>query len=155
ILLSMSRIVLSVFLGLAMVCGAVGQDKPAGLPSNQPHSQGFIIPSDVNVRVESDVRTLVMMAAINLAGFDTEITGEALSPLRAEVRKDMAKGNPELRGKLTAFYKAHRRAGVEEVTDAARYAALSLLMTPPPSFSIQLPPGGTLPEELKDIADFE
>jgi tetratricopeptide (TPR) repeat protein len=142
---------LAFLLCLGLASSALAQEKPGALPSNQRRSAGFILPADVNVRVESDPRTLVVMAAINVAGFDAETGGQPLSPLRAELRKDLTKIDPQLRAKLAAFYKAHRRAGVDEMTDATRYAALSLLMTPPPGFNVQTPPGVVLPEELQSL----
>src|SRR6185503_16414633 len=48
----------------------------------------------------------------------------------------------------------HRRAGVDEAADAARYAALSLLMTQPPGFSIYLQHDQTLPADLEPLLDF-
>jgi hypothetical protein len=151
----MIRSALAFLLCFALASSVLAQEKTGALPSNQPQSAGFIVPADVNVRIESDARTLVTMAAINIAGFDDETGGQPLSPLRAELRKDLADINPQLRERLVAFYKAHRRAGVDETTDAARYAALSLLMTAPPGFAIHTPPGIVLPDELRQIADIE
>src|SRR5256885_388693 len=151
----MIQSVLAFLLCFTLASSVLAQKKTGALPSNQPQAAGFILPADVNVRIESDARTLVTMAAINVAGFDAETGGQPLSPLRAELRKDMANLNPQLREKLAAFYRAHRRTGVDETTDAARYVALSLLMTAPPGFAIHTPPGITLPEELREIADFE
>ncbi|HKP11954.1 MAG TPA: hypothetical protein VJZ91_07570, partial [Blastocatellia bacterium] len=151
----MIRSVLAFLLCFAPASSALAQEKPRALPSNQTQPGGFVVPADVNVRIESDARTLVTMAAVNVAGFDAETGGQPLSPLRAELRKDMANISPPLREKLAAYYRAHRRAGVDETTDAARYAALSLLMTAPPAFSIRTPPGVPLPDELRQIADFE
>ena len=121
--------ILAFLLCLGLASSALAQEKPGALPSNQQRSAGFILPADVNVRVESDPRTLIVMAAINVAGFDAETGGLPLSPLRAELRKDLVNIDPQLRARLSAFYKAHRRPGVDEMTDATRYAALSLLMT--------------------------
>src|SRR5215216_7317242 len=135
----MFKILFSILLSMALVVLALGQQpqsQPAKAAPPAQSSAGFILPSEANVRIEPDARTFVVMAAINIAGFDYETAGQPLSPLRAEVRKDLAKLDPALREQLTAYYKAHRRAGVDEATDAARYAALSLLMTPPPAFSI-------------------
>ena len=112
---------------------------------------GFITPADVNVRIEPDVRTFIVMAALNVAGFDYEPGGQPLSPARAELRKDLAKLDPQIKAKLAAFYKSHRRPGVEEPADAARYAALSLLMTPPPAFSIYQSIDRPLPPDLQAI----
>ncbi|MGA9772252.1 MAG: hypothetical protein WBV94_24685 [Blastocatellia bacterium] len=120
----------------------------------QQSAAGFILPADVNVRIEPDSRMFVLMAAINVAGFDYESSGQPLSLARTEIRKDLAKLDPQLKAKLAAFYKAHRRAGVDEATDAARYAALSLLMTPPPAFSIYTPRDQSLPPDLEPLLEF-
>ncbi|MEW6129774.1 MAG: hypothetical protein AB1757_22230 [Acidobacteriota bacterium] len=115
----------------------------------------YIVPADVNVRLESDVRTFVVMAAINAAGFDYEPGGQPLSPARAELRKDLEGRVPaDVKQKLKAFYQANRRQGVDEGADAARYAALSLMMNPPPSFTIYTREGVNVPEDLKTLMPF-
>ena len=150
--MGMQKFVLSLMLCLCVSVVAAGQQ--AGSPQVAAQAQpasGFITPGDVNVRIEPDVRTFVVMAALNAAGFDNEAAGQSLSPARAELRKDLAKLDPQIREKLAAFYKSHRRVGVEEAADAARYAALSLLMTPPPAFSVYQTDDRPLPADLKAI----
>jgi tetratricopeptide (TPR) repeat protein len=94
------------------------------------------------------------MAALNMAGFDYETGGEPLSPARAELRKDLARLDPQVREKLAAYYKAHRRPGVEEAADAARYIALSLMMTAPPAFSVYQSPERPIPQDVQPLFDF-
>lgn len=94
------------------------------------------------------------MAALNAGGFDYEPSGHSLSPARVELRKDLVKASPEIKAKLAEFYKSHRRPGVDEAVDAMRYAALSLLMTAPPAFSIDTGPDKVLPEDLRALLDF-
>src|SRR5262245_10264103 len=53
-----------------------------------------IVPSEFNIRIESDPRTFVVMAAINVAGFDYETAGQPLTPARVEIRKDLANLDP-------------------------------------------------------------
>lgn len=137
------------------------QSTPVPQKTVQPRPQaraGFITPSEVNVRIDPDVRTFVVMAALNAAGFDYETGGQALSPARAELRKDLARLDPQVKEKLAAYYKAHRRAGVDEAADAARYAALSLMMTPPPAFTVyqsaEQAGDRTIPDELQTLFDF-
>jgi tetratricopeptide (TPR) repeat protein len=136
----MPKSILAFLIGLSLVSATLAQQaKPQPKKPEQPAAvaeAGFIPPSDVNVRIEPDVRTLVVMAAINVAGFDYEAQGQPLSPARAELRKDLANLNPQIKQELAEFYKAHRRPDVDEAVDAQRYAALSLLMTAPPAFSI-------------------
>src|SRR6185503_8541924 len=152
----MIKSVLAFILGISFVAASYGQQtKPeTRQPAPTQNIAGFIHPGDVNVRIEPDARMFVVMAAINLAGFDYESGGQPLSPARVEIRKDLATLDPRLKEKLTAFYKSHRRAGVDEAADAARYAALSLLMTQPPGFSIYLQHDQTLPADLEPLLDF-
>jgi hypothetical protein len=64
----------------------------------------FIVPGDVNVRIESDVRMFVVMAAVNVAGFDYEPGRQPLTPARAVLRKDLAgKVDPQLKEKVSAY----------------------------------------------------
>jgi tetratricopeptide (TPR) repeat protein len=123
-------------------------------PTPLPAGAGFIVPSEANVRISPDVRTFVVMAALNIAGFDYESGGKPLSPARAELRKDLAKLDPQVKEKLALFYQAHRRPGVDEVSDAARYAALSLLMTEPPGFTVYQSSDRTVPADLQPLVDF-
>jgi tetratricopeptide (TPR) repeat protein len=115
---------------------------------------GFIAPAEVNVRVEPDARTFVVMAALNMAGFDYETGGRPLSPARVELRKDLARLDPQVKEKLAAFYKAHRRQGLDESADAVRYEALSLMMTPPPAFTVYQSADRAIPEDLQPLLDF-
>lgn len=123
-------------------------------PARSAQAPGFITPSEANVRIDADSRTFVVMAALNMAGFDYETGGQALSPARVELRKDLAKLDPQVREKLAAYYKAHRRPGVEEAADAARYVALSLMMTAPPAFSVYQSPERPIPQDLQPLLDF-
>jgi tetratricopeptide (TPR) repeat protein len=163
----MKKVSLALIL-VALILTSINAQQPQTKPDNQPRQQpqkpapsiaqtagNYIVPADVNVRLESDFRTFVVMAAINIAGFDYETGGQALSPARAELRKDLATRVPaDVKQKLAAYYQAHRRPGVDEGVDAARYAALSLMMTPPPSFTIYLREGVNVPEDLKALFDF-
>lgn len=141
---------------------ALGQ-QPAAQEAKAPAPLSrFIDPSEINLRIEYDTRTLIAMAAINMAGFDYEPGGQPLTPARAELRRDLAGMDPKLREKLAAFYKSHRRAGTDEAVDAGRYAALSLLMTGPPIFALPRPeedeitrPTSAIPRDLLPLLEFE
>jgi tetratricopeptide (TPR) repeat protein len=94
------------------------------------------------------------MAALNMAGFDFETGGQPLSPARAELRKDLAGLDPRLKEKLASFYQANRRKGVDETGDAARYAALSVMMTDPPGFTVYQSSDRPVPEDLQPLLGF-
>jgi len=154
---AMSKVVLGslviVVLVLSVHAGQTAPNTKAAAASEQARS-GFIAPAEVNVRIEPDVRTFVVMAALNMAGFDRETGGQQLSPARAVLRKDLARLDPQLKERLAAFYKAHRRQSVDEVSDAARYAAMSLMMTPPPAFSVNQTPERVIPDDLQPLLEF-
>jgi tetratricopeptide (TPR) repeat protein len=132
---------------------ATGEKQTAPPPKSKQASentlQGFVSPAEFNVYIEPDMRTLIVMAAINMAGYDSG----TLTGARAEIRKDLANMDPELRGRLAAFYQSKRRAGVDESADVLRYEALSLLMTPPPLFSIH-GDSSSLPQDLQPLVGF-
>jgi hypothetical protein len=143
---------------LMLSVSALGGQEPA-LPQNRGQ---YIDPSEVNLRIDYDARTLIVMAAINMAGFDYEPGGQPLSPARAELRRDLAGIDPALKQELAQFYRSHRRPEVDEAVDAGRYAALSLLMTDPPIFGLPAPkdnevtrPSESVPEDLKPLLGFE
>jgi tetratricopeptide (TPR) repeat protein len=149
--------ILILSLSISLVGSAYGHPLQTRQSSPQPQpveQAGFIAPSAVNVRIEADARTFVVMAAVNVAGFDYETAGLPLTPARVELRKDLAKVDPAIRAKLAEFYKSHRPPGIDEAAYAARYAALSLLMTPPPAFTVFQPEGSPIPPDLQQLAKF-
>ncbi len=149
-LAGMLKMILALLLCTPPVASAQTQ---AALP-RQTEGVGFITPSEANVRIAPDIRTFVVMAALNLAGFDYETGGQALTPARAELRRDLAKIDPQLREKLTAFYQAHRLQGSDESADAARYEALSVMMTEPPGFTVYQSTDRAIPDDLQPLLDF-
>ena len=147
-------------ISVVAVCVAVStyaQQTPQTRKAEQPQPQsgpGFIVPSEVNVRIAPDVRTFVVMAALNAAGFDFETGGQPLSPARAALRKDLVGLDPKVREKLASFYQSHRRQGVDETSDAARYAALSVMMTEPPGFTVYQSSDRPIPDDLLPLLEF-
>ena len=154
----MLRASLISLLATCLVASVQAQQSPGAKANTQvapaQTGAGFIVPADANVRIAPDIRTFVVMAALNMAGFDYETGGQALSPGRAELRKDLAKLDPQVKQKLAAFYAAHRREGVDETADAARYAALSVMMTEPPGFTVYQSTDRPLPADLQPLLDF-
>jgi tetratricopeptide (TPR) repeat protein len=151
----MLRASLISLLAACLVASAQAQQAPQTKKTEQaPPAQtgaGFIAPSEANVRIAPDARTFVVMAALNVAGFDYETGGQPLSPARRELRKDLAGLDPNVKAKLAAFYQAHRRLGVDETGDAARYAALSVMMTEPPGFTVYQSSDRAIPDDLQPL----
>lgn len=95
-----------------------------------------------------------MMAALEAAGFDPVPAGVAPSAFRAQVRKDIADLDPELRGRLRTFYEHNKLPAPATAADqAARYVSLALALGPPPL--LEAPPrSDDLPASLLEVLDF-
>src|SRR5262245_13523991 len=74
--------------------------------------------ADVNTNIGVDRRVIVMMAALNIAGYDYESGNRQLSPLRRQIREDLKDTNPELVQRLRSYFQKHRK-GENDVTAVA------------------------------------
>jgi hypothetical protein len=108
--------------------------------------------TDVNTAIGVDKRLIVMMAALNIAGYDYESGNRQLSALRREIREDLKDADPNLVQRLRSYFQKHRK-GENDVTAVAPYLSLALSMNEPPAFTIDAPAEG-LPDEVREIADF-
>jgi hypothetical protein len=108
--------------------------------------------ADVNTDIGVDRRVIVMMAALNVAGYDYESGNRQLSALRRQIREDLKGADPGLVGRLSAYFQKHRK-GKNDVTAVAPYLSLALSLAEPPAFTIDAP-AERLPEEVREIADF-
>jgi hypothetical protein len=108
--------------------------------------------ADVNTDIGVDKRVIVMMSALNIAGYDYESGNRQLSALRRQIREDLKDANPDLVQRLRAYFQKHRK-GENDVTAVAPYLSLALSMNEPPAFTIDAP-AERLPDEVRDIVDF-
>jgi len=108
--------------------------------------------ADVNTDIGVDRRVIVMMAALNIAGYDYESGNRQLSALRRQIREDLKGADPGLVGRLRAYFQKHRK-GENDVTAVAPYLSLALSLAEPPAFTIDAP-AERLPDEVREIADF-
>src|SRR5499426_3957111 len=60
--------------------------------------------ADVNTDIGVDKRVILMMAALNVAGYDYESGGRQLSALRRQIREDLKATDPGLVGRLRAYF---------------------------------------------------
>src|SRR5882762_2952760 len=110
--------------------------------------------ADYGVAFESDPRLIVVMAALNAAGFDPTATGREPSVFRARVRRDQAELDPNLRERLRSFYEHNKLAApATPAEQAARYLSLAFAIGQPPNFEApdrsEDLPGGVL-----EVLDF-
>jgi hypothetical protein len=108
--------------------------------------------ADVNTDIGVDKRVIVMMAALNIAGYDYESGNRQLSALRRQIREDLKGADPGLVGRLQSYFQKHRK-GENDVTAVAPYLSLALSMAEPPAFTIEAP-AERLPQEVRAITDF-
>ena len=165
--------IISIISLLAATCAAVysqtpptGQSRdsvgrpPATTPQQQerptiPQRQGagFDL-SDYGVDFQVDPRLIVMMAALEAAGFDPVPAGEEPSPFRAQVRKDLAQLDPDLRTRLRSFYERNKLPAPATAADQeARYISLAFVLGPAPEFESP-PRSEELPKGLLEVLDF-
>ena len=128
------------------------QPKPP-VPVQQRPGATFQV-SDYGVDFQADPRLIVVMAALEAAGFDPVPAGRTPTVFRAKVRKDLANLDPDLRARLKNFYERNRLPSPATPADqAARYVSLALALGPTPSLD---PPARSddLPAGLLEVLDF-
>ena len=129
----------------------------AGVVSSQPVQQrphaAFEV-SEYGVDFQADPRLIIVMAALEAAGFDPVPTGRTPSAFRAKLRKDLANLDPDLRHRLQAFYDRNKLpAPATSADQAARYVSLALALGPPPA--LEAPARSEdLPAGLLEVLDF-
>jgi len=110
--------------------------------------------SEYGVSFQSEPRLIIMMAALEAAGFDPASPGGTPSVFRAQVRKDLADLEPDLRSRLRSFYERNRLPAPATAADqAARYVSLAFALGAPPSLEAPAR-SDELPTSLLEVLDF-
>src|SRR6266545_4607758 len=92
--------------------------------------------SDYGVSVKVDPRLIVVMSALDAAGFDPT-PGKEPSAFRALVRKDQASLDGSLRERMKTFVARNRLpAPATPADEAARYVSLAYVLGPPPLLDV-------------------
>ena len=133
---------------LILVCGmAVSQTVP------QRQGASFEV-SEYGVDFQADQRLIVVMAALDAAGFDPSPAGREPSGFRAKLRKDTAALDPDLRARLKNFYDRNRLpSSATPAEQAARYISLALALGPGPTFEAPAR-DNDMPAGLLEVLDF-
>jgi hypothetical protein len=131
-----------------------GSPRPSGTPQVQTRQPAAFELSDYGVSFQTEPRLIIMMAALEAAGFDPTPAGSSPSVFRAQVRKDLANLDPDLRNRLRTFYERNKLPAPATIADqAARYVSLAFALGPLPS--LEAPPrSDDLPGSLLEVLDF-
>lgn len=117
---------------------------------------------DYGVRIAPEPRLIVMMAALEAAGWEatpkrsdaSDSRPAEVSAFRAEVRRDLQTLDPNLRERMQAFYRLRKLpASATPAEQAARYVSLAFALGDAPTFE---PPerSDDLPADLLEVLDF-
>ena len=148
-------IVLATILGAGVVAPQTTQLKQAQpqRPVQERPATPFEI-SDYGVQFEADPRLVIVMAALDAAGFNPVPPGATPSTFRTKLRKDLANLDPDLRQRLQTFYERNKLpAPATPADEAARYISLALALGPPPSLDAPAR-SEDLPQGLLEVLDF-
>jgi tetratricopeptide (TPR) repeat protein len=162
----MKRLYLIV-VALVSVASAQAQSKttpsptpvPQRSPAQQtPPRQSVFDLSQVGVQIRPEPRLIVMMAALDAAGFDPTPEKEEPTAFRAQLRRDQANLDPELRQRLSTFFERNKLRGpngkpLPPVEQTARYVSLAYALGSAPGFE-EPTRSDDLPAGLLEVLDF-
>lgn len=138
----------------SVVAAAQPAQKPSTSPIQTRPATAFKL-SDYGVQLQPDARLIIVMAALDAAGFDPTPAGKEPSAFRHLVQKDQASLDPGLRERLRNFYQLNKLPPPATAGDqAARYVSLAYALDQPPTLDAPARsddlPGGVL--EVLDFA---
>ena len=110
--------------------------------------------AEYGVSFQIEPRLIIMMGALEAAGFDPTPSGSEPTVFRAQVRKDLADLDPDLRTRMRGFYERNKLPPPATAADqAARYVSLAFALGPPPT--LEAPARSEeLPTSLLEVLDF-
>jgi tetratricopeptide (TPR) repeat protein len=155
----LNKVFMLVILTVCAVATLQAQTAPGPKPSPRPNTSapstqttGFDL-TEYGVRLEPDQRLIIVMAALDAAGFDST-PGKEPSAFRALLKKDLAALDPDLRRRLREFYERNKRpAPAGPADEAARYVSLAYALSPAPALDAP-ERSDDLPAGVLEVLDF-
>jgi len=153
---------LLIALATILVPGVAASQTPTPSPAPRPQTPAPVQQrpgtpfevSEYGVDFVADQRLIVVMAALEAAGYDPVPAGRAPSSFRTRLRKDLTNLDPDLRTRLKTFYDRNRLpAPATAAEQAARYVSLALALGPAPTFEAPAR-SDDLPAGLLEVLDF-
>ena len=135
---------------------ALQRQPPQNRP--QPPRQGIFDFTEYGVQIRPEPRLIAVMAALDAAGFDPTTQGEEPSVFRAQLRRELANLDPDLRQRLKVFYERNKLRGeggreLPPAEQAARYVSLAYVLGAAPGFE-EPPRSLDLPGGVLEVMDF-
>jgi hypothetical protein len=148
-------LILGIFAGSAQAQPKASPSPSPAPTSSQTQPGAQFELSEYGVSLHPDARLIIVMAALDAAGFDPTPPGKEHSAFRALVRKDQANLDAGLRERLKAFFERGKLPAPATAADqAARYVSLAYALGAPPMLDApdrsEDLPGGVL--EVLDFA---
>ncbi len=126
----------------------------AQTPGAQAQQQPAFKLSEYGVSLQADARLIIMMAALDAAGFDPTPPGKEAAAFRMLVRKDQVNLDAGLRERLKAFFDRNRLPAPATAADqAARYVSLAYALEAPPLLDAP-DRSEDLPSGILEVLDF-
>lgn len=126
-------IILSIFGASVQAQPKASASPSPSATSSQPRPGAQFELAEYGVGLKPDARLIIVMAALDAAGFDPTPTGKEASAFRALVRKDQANLDPGLRERLKTFFDRTKLPAPATAADqAARYVSLAYALGAPP-----------------------
>ncbi|MEP6741998.1 MAG: hypothetical protein ABJB61_05820 [bacterium] len=149
----MMKIVLSIVLVIISCSVGFAQPKPVTAPSPQRQPTSFDL-ANYGITFAVETRLIIMMAALEAAGFEATPAGAEPSVFRTQVQRDLANLDAGLRARLHTFYEHNKLpAPATSADQAARYISLALALGPTPL--LEAPERSEqLPGSLLEVLDF-
>ncbi len=144
----------SILISVLLTCAGLVSAQSAR-PTPTPSAASPFQLNDYGVQIQPDARLIVVMAALDAAGFDPTPAGKEPSAFRKLVHKDLESLDPGLRERMKTFFDRNKLPAPATAADqAARYVSLAYAIGQPPL--MEAPersddlPGGVL--EVLDFA---
>lgn len=127
-------LITALFVSAGSVCAQTPAARPApspAMPQTRPAAPFELF--EYGVQITPDQRLIIVMAALEAAGFDPTPAGKEPSAFRRLVRKDQESLDPGLRERLKNFFERNRLPPPATPADqAARYVSLAYAIGQPP-----------------------
>jgi tetratricopeptide (TPR) repeat protein len=155
----LNKVLILIILTACTVVTIHAQSAPTPSPSPRPNTSApptqatsFDL-AEYGVRLEPDQRLIIVMAALDAAGFDPT-PGKEPSSFRALLKKDLATLDPDLRRRLREFYERNKRpAPAGPADEAARYVSLAYALSAAPALDAP-ERSDDLPAGVLEVLDF-